>query len=191
TYIAVAPLCLYVSGLFTSFAMRYVNKRIGRKPTLLFGLLVSFLTSFLFWFLFQFQQWGIPVPFTILLAAILLGIATTTTVVTSGALASDLIAHNTESGAFVYGAMSFADKIANGLTIATIQQYNPCTTCTSCCPLYYRQIMTFVPGGIALLCMVVLVSIWTSKIGNRQTDATVLRSPLSEHTPLLSDSVNA
>ncbi|CAF0726680.1 unnamed protein product [Didymodactylos carnosus] len=191
TYIAVAPLCLYVSGFFTSLAMRYVNRRIGRKATMLFGLILEVLTAFLFWFIFTFHKWGIPFPVTILFAAVLLGIATSTTVITSGALASDLIAHNTESGAFVYGIMSFVDKIANGAAIAIIQQYNPCSTSPELCPLYYRRILTFVPGGAALLCIVLLATIWRSKIGNRQIEASALRSPVSERSPLLTDLVNA
>ena len=33
-----------------------------------------------------------------------------------------------ESGAFVYGAMSFTDKLSNGAAIALIQQLHPCGT---------------------------------------------------------------
>lgn len=41
--------------------------------------------------------------------------------VTSLGVCADLIGQNTESGAFVYGAMSFADKLSNGLAIMLIQ----------------------------------------------------------------------
>jgi hypothetical protein len=33
---------------------------------------------------------------------------------------------NTESAAFVYGAMSFTDKVSNGLVVMSIQYYIPC-----------------------------------------------------------------
>lgn len=41
--------------------------------------------------------------------------------VTSLGTTSDLIGDNTESGAFVYGAMSFTDKLSNGLFVMAIQ----------------------------------------------------------------------
>lgn len=31
------------------------------------------------------------------------------------------------SGAFVYGAMSFSDKVANGLAVMVIQGLHPCS----------------------------------------------------------------
>jgi len=41
--------------------------------------------------------------------------------VTSLGVTADLIGSDTESGAFVYGAMSFADKLSNGLAVTAIQ----------------------------------------------------------------------
>lgn len=53
--------------------------------------------------------------------AILLGAASSVLLVTSLGITADLIGADTESGAFVYGAMSFADKLSNGLAVTTIQ----------------------------------------------------------------------
>ena len=33
-----------------------------------------------------------------------------------------------ETGAFVYGAMSFTDKLSNGITIQLIQIFHPCNS---------------------------------------------------------------
>ena len=33
-----------------------------------------------------------------------------------------------ETGAFVYGAMSFVDKISNGLAVQLIQMFHPCNS---------------------------------------------------------------
>ena len=41
--------------------------------------------------------------------------------VTSLGITADLIGLNTESGAFVYGAMSFIDKLSNGVAVTMIQ----------------------------------------------------------------------
>ena len=47
--------------------------------------------------------------------------------VTSLSITADLIGSNVESGAFVYGAMSFCDKLSNGAAVMLIQNLNPCT----------------------------------------------------------------
>lgn len=41
--------------------------------------------------------------------------------VTSLALTADLVGERTEASAFVYGLMSFSDKLACGIAIALIQ----------------------------------------------------------------------
>ena len=45
---------------------------------------------------------------------------------TSLSMTSDLIGDNTNTGAFVYGAMSFSDKLSNGIAVALLQQFSPC-----------------------------------------------------------------
>lgn len=41
--------------------------------------------------------------------------------VTSLGITADLIGNQTSSGAFVYGIMSFTDKLANGIAVIIIQ----------------------------------------------------------------------
>lgn len=85
-------------------------------------------------------------------AAVLLGVGSATILVISLAMTAELIADQTvptkdqtvksqrcftlmfnlmfvslqQSGAFVYGAMSFTDKLANGLAVMLIQALHPC-----------------------------------------------------------------
>jgi hypothetical protein len=54
-------------------------------------------------------------------AMLLLGAGSAISMVISVSLESDLIGANTESGAFVYGACSFADKLGNGVSIVALQ----------------------------------------------------------------------
>lgn len=49
------------------------------------------------------------------------GIASSLLSVTSMAITADLIGQHTTQGAFVYGLMSFADKISNGISVMIIQ----------------------------------------------------------------------
>ncbi|KAK3597030.1 hypothetical protein CHS0354_014917 [Potamilus streckersoni] len=118
--IAIIPLIVYVSGFLTSLFMRLINKLAGRKFTYFMGILIGISASVWFYFIPQGskQVYG---------AAVLLGAGGSTLLVTSLAMTSDLISMNTESGAFVYGAMSFTDKLSNGVAVVLIQQFHPCT----------------------------------------------------------------
>lgn len=51
----------------------------------------------------------------------LLGSAGSIMLVTSLGIITDFIGQNTENGAFVYGFMSFTDKLGNGLAVMLIQ----------------------------------------------------------------------
>ena len=164
-YVAIAPLCSYTSGLIASFPMRAINQRLGRKITIIVGLSFVLASTSLFWFLIDLKD-HIRIEISLILACILLGIGTSTTNICSFSLTSDLIGLNTECGAFVYGIMSFADKLANGIAIAIIQQFNPCTLVTTAkCAPYYRQVLTFIPVGVAILTIIMILSMWKTHIG--------------------------
>ena len=62
-----------------------------------------------------------------IVASVLLGSGGSTILITSLSMTSDLIGDNTNTGAFVYGAMSFTDKLSNGVVVALLQQFSPCS----------------------------------------------------------------
>jgi Na+/melibiose symporter-like transporter len=167
-FVAIAPLCSYVSGLLASFPMRTINKRLGRKVTMIVGLVFVLASTILFWCIFQLKPL-IRVEVTLILGCILLGIGTSTTNICSFSLTSDLIGLNTECGAFVYGIMSFADKLANGILIALIQQFNPCTAdATARCELYYRQVLAIIPAAVSICTVIMLITMWRANIGGNR-----------------------
>jgi hypothetical protein len=55
----------------------------------------------------------------------LMGIAQALLLISSLGMTAQLINKNTESGAFVYGIMSFVDKLSNGIVIQIIELFNP------------------------------------------------------------------
>ncbi|KAH7704015.1 Protein F16H11.1, partial [Aphelenchoides avenae] len=57
--------------------------------------------------------------------ALLMGITQAVLLISSIAITTEMIGKHTESGAFVYGAMSFADKLANGIVYQTIELLCP------------------------------------------------------------------
>ncbi|GCB78847.1 hypothetical protein scyTo_0016881 [Scyliorhinus torazame] len=117
-YIAMIPLVMYISGFLSSFLMKPVNRYFGRNMTYFFGLVI--ILAFAYW------VWFFHIEKSIFGAAVLLGMGSTTILVTSLAMTADLIGENTQSGAFVYGSMSFTDKVANGLGVIIIQSLHPC-----------------------------------------------------------------
>ncbi len=172
-YVALAPLSSYVSGLLASFPMRAINKRLGRKPTIILGLTFILLSTVLFWFIYNFKT-KLQLEIALIAACVLLGIGTSTTNICSFSLTSDLIGLNTECGAFVYGIMSFSDKLANGIVIAVIQQFNPCTLAsTTSCSLYYRYILTFIPIGVSIVTILMTLSMWKTNVGGNRHELLV------------------
>jgi hypothetical protein len=96
--------------------------------------------------------------------ATLLGAGSSVMLVTSLGITADLIGLNTESGAFVYGAMSFVDKLSNGVAVTLIQTFK----CATVCPYYYRDVLLFVCGGAATLGLVALATLAPFQIGTRR-----------------------
>lgn len=76
--------------------MRKVNHYLGRKKTMIVGLITVLLSTLLFWYSFSLKiNFGISMQLTIFIGAILLGIGITAAQITSGAFTSDLIGENT------------------------------------------------------------------------------------------------
>ncbi|XP_075887413.1 major facilitator superfamily domain-containing protein 12a [Nelusetta ayraudi] len=163
-FIATIPLVMYLSGFLSSFIMKPLSKLIGKCLTYFVGLLL--ILSFACWLLLD-EDMGERVYG----AAVLLGAGSATILVMSLAMTADLIADQTQSGAFVYGAMSFTDKLANGVAVMIIQALHPCST-VQCCPAcvwFYHYVMVVVTGGVAVVATVALCSIliWPIKIRTR------------------------
>ncbi|XP_030365392.1 major facilitator superfamily domain-containing protein 12 [Strigops habroptila] len=156
-YIATIPLVMYVSGFLSSFLMKPVNKWLGRNLTYFVGILV--ILTFASWVTLV-KQMGAEIYG----AAVLLGAGSATILVTSLSMTADLIGANTRSSAFVYGAMSFTDKMANGLAVMAIQNLHPCPTelCCSECASFYHWVMVGVTGGIAVAAIACLccIMVW-------------------------------
>ncbi|XP_041791637.1 major facilitator superfamily domain-containing protein 12 [Chelmon rostratus] len=161
-FIAIIPLVMYVSGFVCSLAMKPLSKLIGINITYLIGLLLVF--GFATW-VFVDENMGAE---SIYGAAVLLGAGSATVLVMSLSMTATLIGEQTQSGAFVYGSMSFTDKVANGVGVILIQSARPCST-EACCPAcvwFYRDVMVTVTGGVALaaaLCLFTIL-IWPIRI---------------------------
>ncbi|XP_060001621.1 major facilitator superfamily domain-containing protein 12 isoform X6 [Lagenorhynchus albirostris] len=93
------------------------------------------------------------------------------------------------SGAFVYGAMSFLDKVANGLAVMAIQSLHPCSSelCCKACVAFYHWVMVAVTGGVGVAATLALCSllVWPVRLRSCYPDRppSKLQEPQSAVTP--------
>ncbi|XP_051963933.1 major facilitator superfamily domain-containing protein 12 [Xyrauchen texanus] len=176
-YIATIPLVMYVCGFVSSLVMKPVSKQIGTSMTYFVGLLP--IMAFSYWVLLEVnmgtQVYG---------AAVLLGAGSAVILVMSLSMTANLIGDQTQSGAFVYGAMSFTDKVANGLGVMMIQSFYPCHTQESDCIWFYHNVMVIVTGGVAAVAAICLctILIWPITIRQRLAVTTGLMGTQDDET---------
>ena len=115
TAIALVPLLLYLAQLSATLALKPVAERFGRRNSMTLGAALVGAACGLMLVLDRASANGVY------FAMLLLGAGSAICMVISVSLESDLIGGNTESGAFVYGACSFADKLSNGIAIIAVQ----------------------------------------------------------------------
>ena len=115
TAIAFVPLLLYIAQLSATFFMRPFAARFGRRNSMTLG---AALIGAACGIMLTLDHSSANVVYA---AMLLLGAGSAVVMIISVSMQSDLIANNTESGAFVYGAMSFADKLSNGIAIIAVQ----------------------------------------------------------------------
>ncbi|KAF7646438.1 hypothetical protein LDENG_00187830 [Lucifuga dentata] len=168
-FIATIPLVMYLSGFLSSIIMKPVSKLIGKCLTYFVGVLL--ILTFASWVLLDVRMGR-----GIYGAAVLLGAGSATILVMSLAMTADLIADQTQSAAFVYGAMSFTDKLANGVAVMIIQTLHPCHTSVCCpdCVWFYHYVIVGVTGGVAMVATLVLCAILIWPITIRRSDSGLL-----------------
>ncbi|KAK7116671.1 major facilitator superfamily domain-containing protein 12-like isoform X2 [Littorina saxatilis] len=175
--IANVPLVCYASSFFTATLLKVVDKQMGRVKTYVAGLFFALGSAAFVYFIPAKETW------MVYLASILIGIGGALILVTSLSFVADLIGDFTGSSAFVYGAMSFTDKLANGVAVEIVQIFHPCVNCCPACKPYYRKVQTFVPGGAAALALVGLCTLACSAISTRVKVPQLMYDPTSvNHT---------
>uniref|UniRef100_A0A8D8WMV6 Major facilitator superfamily domain-containing protein 12 n=1 Tax=Cacopsylla melanoneura TaxID=428564 RepID=A0A8D8WMV6_9HEMI len=120
--IAVVPMVILISGFATSFVIKPMNVHWGRKVAHVIGLLLGILVSII-----VFAGTDLIAGFKIYqvyIEAVLFGISSTIIQVTSFGMAADFVGDDVSNGAFIYGLLSFSDKMANGLVGYLIQKFN-------------------------------------------------------------------
>ncbi|XP_056585973.1 major facilitator superfamily domain-containing protein 12 [Triplophysa dalaica] len=160
-YIATIPLVMYFCGFVSSLVMKSVSKQIGVSMTYFAGLLPIMVFSY--WVLMDVNMGP-----RVYGAAVLLGAGSAVILVMSLSMTANLIGSQTQSGAFVYGAMSFTDKVANGLGVMIIQTLHPSHMHDSDVIGFYHNVMVIVTGGVAGVAALCLCTIFLWPVRIRQ-----------------------
>ncbi|XP_066945029.1 major facilitator superfamily domain-containing protein 12-like isoform X2 [Macrobrachium rosenbergii] len=168
--VAYIPLVMYVSGFLTTTFLKCLNKCMGRKISFLMGCVFGGSACICVWF----GTGEAYCHYWLYAVTALMGSGASIMLVTSLSITADLIGPCVESGAFVYGAMSFTDKVSNGIAVMIIQHFNPCSNSPfgNCCPKcadYFRDVLFYYCGGAAVLCIIALLTLVPFKIGNHHT----------------------
>uniref|UniRef100_T2MBB1 Uncharacterized MFS-type transporter C19orf28 n=1 Tax=Hydra vulgaris TaxID=6087 RepID=T2MBB1_HYDVU len=164
--IAIAPAIIYVSGILASILAKLFNRKLGLKLTYLLGLCL--ITASSVWF-YELEELSSRFKFEAYGATVFLGMGGSTLLIVSLAMISEMIDKNTDTAAFVYGSMSFLDKISNGGAVMIIQYLQPCKSIPICCKdcqEYFRYIMSLVPGSCAVLALICLLTLIKSPFGS-------------------------
>ncbi|XP_072945047.1 major facilitator superfamily domain-containing protein 12-like [Epargyreus clarus] len=143
--LAVVPLALYLGSLAAAGVHRLAPPSITRKINYLVGSACS-LAGFIWIYIDSDDTYKV---YYIYVVAVLIGFGGAQMLVTSLALTADLVGSSTEASAFIYGLMSFTDKLACGVAIAVIQHYADAGGVT-----YYRDVLSWVCGGATILGLV-------------------------------------
>ncbi|XP_013177457.1 PREDICTED: uncharacterized symporter sll1374-like [Papilio xuthus] len=140
--LAVIPLAMYLGSLLAAGAQRLAPRSFTRKLNYFLGSVCS-LAAFIWIYLDTDYEYKV---YYIYVVAVLIGFGGSQMLVTSLSLTADLVGDRTEASAFVYGLMSFTDKLSCGAVIAIIQLYADGASSD-----YYRSVLSLVCGGATVL----------------------------------------
>jgi len=175
--LALVPLAMNIAGLIGSVLVKYLIQCCGKKACYFIASTIGLISCS--WLLVDMNlpvqvnvhpgdNSTIPLTLTVTsqspsalefyLFSSIMGGAAAMVVVLSLTSTSDLIDDNTETGAFVYGCMSFADKLANGILIASIQGFHSWVCSDTVCTSFYGQVLIYGIGApflVVLFCSLI------------------------------------
>lgn len=187
-YVATVPLTMFLSGFVTSFAMKKINDKLGRKTTFVLGSLVG--VAGCLWIQYGCNPLDDNIKYYVYCVGVLMGVGGSTMLVTSLSLTAEFIGIDTSSSAFIYGLMSLTDKISNGLAVVVIQRLIPANN-DACIPCmnYFKDVLMYACGGAALIGIMSALSLTKVTIGARRNRPTTTVASINddptEVSPLL------
>ncbi|KAK3743996.1 hypothetical protein QZH41_010795 [Actinostola sp. cb2023] len=152
--IAYFPLVALIGGVLTTFLVRILSKKLGQKITYIIGGTIS--VGACVWFYLQ----SVDMRNAVYAGIVLMGSGGSVMLVTSLSMIADLVGDDKKCGAFVYGVISFSDKLSSGVVIAIIQELSPLEhqgeACLQCSE-YVRHVQSIAPGLAAAIGLLTVI----------------------------------
>lgn len=168
--LALVPMLMYIFSFLMTMKQSDVDRKLGRRKSFALGACLCWVACIGFYVAPSNDDNAVLCNLTVYGSAALLGVGGTGMMVGAVSLQSDLVGNNINSGAFVFGAHSFADKMANGVAILGVQllqnslqdeerSANDDDTCYSHeCRSFIRIVLSAVTGAAALAGMLLIFS---------------------------------
>lgn len=157
--LALIPLVMFIGSFATAMTIEFLNRVFGRGISYILGTILGVLACI--WI--QLRDGEDFVTYDIYAVAVLFGAGGSIILVTSLGITADLIGDKTGSGAFVYGVMSFCDKLANGIAVVIIQELHSGAAST-----FYRDVLTYVCGGFTIMGSLAVLTLMKRRGGGRE-----------------------
>lgn len=163
--LATVPLIAFLASCLASMAVNSLTSNCGgNRVTYIIGCILCIIGCIFI----QLHRKKSDETLKIFITAFLFGAGSSVTMVVSLCVTVNLIGSDTDCGAFVYSAITFADKFLNGVAVIIIENLK-CED-TKLCPFYYRDVLTYVNGTIAAFGLIVLMTL-PSKLFLRTSSA--------------------
>ncbi|KAI1296852.1 Major facilitator superfamily domain-containing protein 12 [Halotydeus destructor] len=163
--LAIVPFVTYAMGFVASFALKPISNRFGSKTVLLFGCFIGLI--FGGWVFMADENFGRS--WQIYGIAALNGVAGTSLLMSIVSLISKLTKDYPCSSAFVFGVMSFSDKLMNGSSILLLELLLPEADMAKGNEFYQTTIVAVTGVCISIL-IVITCSLLYSK--SKQSEST-------------------
>ena len=147
TSIATMPLLMFCSGFVSTLLSEKLTKQYGSILLTVIGCGFILLSSFI---VYSSCDYGILTY----CVALSLGIGSGIVSVSALSLICNLVGESCESSAFVFGAMSFVDKMANGILIMIAEYMTPVDE--SRVSSFYQDVLSGYSGTAALIAIAML-----------------------------------
>ncbi|XP_043197382.1 major facilitator superfamily domain-containing protein 12-like isoform X3 [Amphibalanus amphitrite] len=160
TSVAVFPLIMYIGGFFGSLGIKLLNHQLGRRISLGIGALLGIVSCLGIFF----GEGEVYSSYLVYGVAVLLGMGGSIMLVTTLAATSDIIGTSVK-GAFVYGALSFCDKLSNGAVVEIIQNIMSCTAENEKeCGELYKYVLVVMCGGTSVVVLLIILFYRSTKL---------------------------
>eukprot|EP00300_Choanocystis_sp_HF-7_P009522 c16473_g1_i2.p1 GENE.c16473_g1_i2~~c16473_g1_i2.p1 ORF type:complete len:197 (+),score=52.04 c16473_g1_i2:858-1448(+) len=184
TIIAQMPLVVYLASMLTTFGMRKLNTMLGRRTLYITGNIISILA----FVAFNIIAVTSALHFLVFPVCALLGVGTAISLVAAVTMQADLLGTETTNAAFVYGLLSFGDKVLNGFVIALVELLRPeCAPGKIDCQSFAGRFFIHVMSGLCAVSAVIALLFCISVPRSLFKDTTSLAIVDVEDETLLSD----